>query len=192
MFFFIPVFLPNPAQVDSAVRKTSRPRVIPRLPDPNSPHRQFTSSVTLPECPQLKILRIDDSLYFESVSYVREMLRLFREHYPDQNHLLLLTKGINQVDVAGSELLVSEAGLRRQMGGNLYLYRLKDSACDVLERSGYMDVLNREHIYGSKEEAIGKIFENLDKDICKNCDKRIFLECKKIPYSEPNEIEGGS
>ncbi len=165
------------------LRRTSRPRVVPRLPDPNSPHRQFTYSVSLPECPQLKILRIEDSLYFGSVSYVREMLRLFREHYPEQKHLLLLTKGINQVDVAGSELLVSEAGLRRQMGGDLYLYRLKDSACDVLERGGYMDILNRDHIYDSKEEAIGKIFEKLDKGICKTCDKRIFLECKTIPIS---------
>jgi len=174
------------------LRRTSRPRVIPRLPDPDSPHRQFTSSVTLPECPQLKILRIDDSLYFGSVTYVREMLRLFREHYPEQKHLLLLTKGINQVDVAGSELLVSEAGLRRQMGGDLYLYRLKDSACDVLERGGYMDILNREHIYGSKEEAINKIFNNLDRDICKTCDKRIFLECKSMPYVESVTTQASS
>ncbi len=166
------------------LRKTSRPRVIPRLPDPNSPHRQFTSSVTLPECPQLKILRIEDSLYFGSVTHVREMFRLFREHYPEQKHLLLLTKGINQVDIAGAELLVNETEWRRRMGGNLYLYRLKDSACEILERGGYMDILNRDHIYNSKEEAINHIFNKLDKAICETCEKRIFMECKSVPFSK--------
>lgn len=56
------------------------------------------------------------------------MFRRFREHYPGQKHLLLLTKGINQVDIAGAELLLDEALTRRQNGGELDLYRLKDSA----------------------------------------------------------------
>lgn len=162
------------------LRRTSKPRVVSRVPDPESKHRKFTSSVTLPECPQLKVLRIDDSLYFGAVAHVREMFRRFREHYPEQKHLLLLTKGINQVDIAGADLLVNEANVRRRLGGELYLYRLKDSASDVLERGGYMDKLNRENMFDSKEEAIQAIFDKLDKSICERCDKRIFLECGSI------------
>jgi len=162
------------------LRRTSRPRVLPRVPDPDSPHRKFVSSISIPECPQLKLIRIDDSLYFGAVAYVREMLRRFREHYPDQKHLLLLTKGINHVDLAGAELLVEEANARRRMGGELYLYRLKESATDVLERGGYMDKLNRNNMYNSKEEAIHNIFGKLDKSICEHCEKRIFVECKGI------------
>jgi SulP family sulfate permease len=165
------------------LRRTSRPRVMPRVPDPASPHRKFTASVTLPECPQLKIIRIDDSLYFGAVSHVREMFRRFREHYPGQKHLLLLTKGINYVDIAGAELLLDETRSRRQMGGEMYLYRLKESASDVLERGGYMEKLNRDHMYDSKEGAIHAIFQDLDKDICAHCDKRIFLECGYVKYA---------
>ena len=166
------------------LRQTSKPRVLPRVPDPNSPHRKFTSSVTLPECPQLKMIRIDDSLYFGAVAYVREMFRRFREHYPEQKHLLLLTKGINHVDIAGAELLLDEAIARRQVGGELYLYRLKDSASDVLERGGYMEKLNRKNMYDSKEDAIHSIFNRLDKTICKRCDKRIFQECQSVNPDE--------
>ena len=162
------------------LRRTSRPRVVPRVPDPDSPHRKFTFSKALPECPQLKLVRVEDSLYFGAVAHVREMLRRFREHYPKQKHLLLLTKGINHVDIAGAELLLEEATARREMGGELYMYRLKDSATDVLERGGYMDKLNRDHMYDSKEEAIHSIFQKLDKSICERCDKRIFLECQGI------------
>ncbi|MDH3690200.1 MAG: SulP family inorganic anion transporter [Gammaproteobacteria bacterium] len=168
------------------LRQTSKPRVLPRVPDPNSPHRKFTSSVTLPECPQLKMIRIDDSLYFGAVAYVREMFRRFREHYPEQKHLLLLTKGINHVDIAGAELLLDEAIARRQVGGELYLYRLKDSASDVLERGGYMEKLNRKNMYDSKEDAIHSIFNRLDKTICKRCDKRIFQECQSVNPDEPS------
>ncbi len=172
------------------LRKTSRPKLLGRVPNPESRHRKFTSSYGLDECPQLKMLRLDDSLYFGSVSYVGELLRLYREKYPEQKHLLLLTKGINQVDVAGAELLLKEALERRKMGGQLYMYRLKDSATKVLERGGYMNILNQGTVYDSKEEAILEIFKKLDKDICKNCDKRIFLECKTVtnPVLDPEKI----
>ncbi|MDH3467557.1 MAG: SulP family inorganic anion transporter [Gammaproteobacteria bacterium] len=160
--------------------RTSKPKVVARAPDPDSPFRQFASVVNRPECPQLKLIRIDDSLYFGAVAYVREMLRRIREHYPEQKHLLLLTKGINHVDIAGAELLMDEATARREMGGELYLYRLKDAATDVLERGGYMQKLNRANMYDSKTQAINSIFNKLDKSICERCDKRIFLECSSI------------
>ncbi|MGH1542656.1 MAG: SulP family inorganic anion transporter [Arenicella sp.] len=163
------------------LRKTSKPRLLPRLPDPDARNRKFHTSVSAPECPQMKILRIDDSLYFGSVTYVSEILRLYREKYPEQKHLLLLTKGINHVDVAGSELLVTEAEKRREMGGGLYMYKLKDIASKILERGDYMSSIGEENIYSTKVEAISGVFEKLDKSICQKCDKRIFLECQSVP-----------
>ena len=159
------------------LRRTSRPRLLPQVPNPESRKRKFKLGMTLPECPQLKLLRLEDSLYFGSVSHVGELLRRYREHYPDQKHLLLLTQGINQVDVAGAELLASEARARRKMGGKLYLYRLKDRAAKVMKRGGYNEEIGEENIFDSKSEAITEIFERLDKDICATCTKRIFLEC---------------
>ncbi len=159
------------------LRKTSRPKLSPRVPDPDSRHRRFKTGVTLPECPQLKILRLEDSLYFGSVSHVGELLRRYREHYPEQKYLFLLTKGINQIDVAGAELLVSEARERRKMGGDLFLYQLKDTAAKVMNRGGYTEEIKAGNFFDSKSEAISGIFEKLDKDICASCTNRIFLEC---------------
>jgi sulfate permease, SulP family len=168
------------------LRKTSRPRITPRVPDPHSVQRKFTSDMNLPECPQLKVLRIEGSLYFGSVSHVQELLRRYREHYPQQTHLLLLTKGINQVDISGAELLAEEAAARRAMGGDLYLYRLKESASAVMDRGGYRDKIGKDNIYDSKGEAIGSIFERLDRDICMTCTKRIFWECRAVPTGDSN------
>ena len=163
------------------LRKTSHPRLSPRVPDPASRSRKFIYGQFLPECPQLKILRLDDSIYFGSVAHVSEILRRYREHYPEQKHLFLLTKGISQVDIAGAELIVTEARERRAMGGDLYLYRLRDSASKVFDRGGYRDEIGDANIFDGKEEAIPAIFARLDKDICATCDHRIFAECKSIP-----------
>jgi len=168
------------------LRKTSHPRLSPRVPDPESKTRKFIYGQFHPECPQLKVLRLDDSLYFGSVAHVSELLRRYREHYPEQKHLFLLTKGISQVDIAGAELLVNEARERRQIGGDLYIYRLRDSAAKVFNRGGYKDEIGEANIFDGKEEAIPTIFERLDKDICATCENRIFLECRKIGKKEPD------
>ncbi len=170
------------------LRKTSRPRVISRVPSPDDRRRHFVTGASLPECPQVKILRLDDSLYFGSVAHVGEMLRLYREHYPEQVHLFLLTKGINQIDVAGAELLINETRERRKMGGDLYLYRLKDSAAKVMKRGDYLKEIGEDNIFDSKAEAITGIFDRLDRNICANCENRIFTECASIePIPKPKK-----
>jgi SulP family sulfate permease len=172
------------------LRKTSRPRLSPRVPDPQSRTRKFVYGQFHPECPQLKILRLDDSLYFGSVSHVGEIMRRYREHYPEQKHLLLLTKGISQVDIAGCELLINETRERRAMGGDFYLYRLRDSASKVFNRGGYKDEIGETNIFDGKEEAIPAIFERLDRDICASCENRIFLECRRSAKKEPDTDPG--
>ena len=172
------------------LRKTSRPRLLPRVPNPDDRRRNFITGANLPECPQLKILRLDDSLYFGSVAHVGELLRLYRDHYPDQKNLLLLTKGINQIDVAGAELLLDETRKRRMLGGDIFLYRLKDSASRVMEKGGYIDEIGAENIFDSKIDAISGIFDRLDKSICASCTHRIFNECKS--YETPPESKGTS
>jgi SulP family sulfate permease len=166
------------------LRKTSRPRLSPRVPDPNSKTRKFIYGHSLPECPQMKILRLDDSLYFGSVAHVGELLRRYREHYPEQKHLLLLTKGVAQVDVAGAELLVKETRDRRAIGGDLYMYRLRDTASKVFKRGGYAEEIGEANIFEGKLDAISSIFGRLDKNICATCENRIFLECQTIDKIE--------
>jgi len=168
------------------LRKTSHPRLSPRVPDPNSKTRKFIYGQFLPECPQLKMLRLDDSLYFGSVAHVGELLRRYREHYPEQKHLFLLTKGISQVDVAGAELLINEVRERRAIGGDMYIYRFRDSAAKVFNRGGYADEIGEANIFDGKLDALSSIFGRLDKKICATCENRIFLECQTVDKIEPD------
>jgi SulP family sulfate permease len=169
------------------LRKTSRPRLSPRVPDQESRTRKFIYGQFLPECPQLKILRLDDSLYFGSVAHVGELLRRYREHYPEQKYLFLLTKGIGQIDIAGAELLITEVRERRKVGGDVYMYRLRDTAAKVMKRGGYQSEIGEANVFDAKEEAIKSIFNRLDKSICATCESRIFLECKQIGKAKPEK-----
>jgi len=160
--------------------RTSQPAVVARVPDPASPNRHFVTDDRLPECPQLKIARIDGSLYFGAVDHVQDQLHRLNEQGPQQKHLMLVGNGINFVDIAGAELLAAEARNRTARGGGLYLVKLKEEACNTLRRGGFRDLIGPEHIFLTKADAIESVFQKLDHGICARCDKRIFLECAQV------------
>nr|VFJ65974.1 MAG: sulfate permease, SulP family [Candidatus Kentron sp. DK] len=158
--------------------RTSHPPVVSRVPDPHHPRRALVVDPNLPECPQLKLVRIQGSLFFGAVHHVRECFRRFEHESPEQKHLAITAIGINFSDVAGAEMLVREVGARRKRGGGLYLIRPKPGLLDPLRRGGYLDFIGEENLFFSKEEAISAIVSSrLDPRICAACAKRIFLEC---------------
>lgn len=170
------------------LKRTSRPRIVTRVPDPKSDKRSLITDSHLPECPQLKIIRIDGSAFFGAVNYIQETLQNIGEGRLPQKHVLLIAKSINFADIAGIEMFVQEAVRRRVIGGGLYFYQLKDQVRQMFEYSGYIATIGPENIYRSKVTAIQSIFAKLDHDICKRCDKRIFLECKQIPFEGNNKV----
>ncbi|MCK7493106.1 MAG: STAS domain-containing protein [Comamonadaceae bacterium] len=106
-----------------------------------------------PECPQLKIVRIEGSLYFGAVNHVGEYFHDIAERQPQKKHLLLMSRSINFVDVAGAELLAQEARSRRARGGRLYLHSLREAACRMLCKPPYADDIGADALF--TEEAPG-------------------------------------
>jgi len=163
------------------LNRTSHPRVLSRVPDPRHPMRSFTTDPVLPECPQLKIVRIDGSLFFGAINHVQEQLRAMHRVHPEQTHLLLIFSGINFIDMAGADFLAELVRKEKAEGGRLYLYDIKKPVCDHIEKGGYLDQIGAENIFESKDEALAEIFHRLDKNICASCTRRIFLECMTLP-----------
>lgn len=169
--------------------QASKPRVLVRMPDPRYAQRRFSTDASLPECPQLKIVRIDGSLFFGAVSYVAERLRILARRNPGQKHLLIFARTINTIDVAGAELLVQVARQRKQAGGGLYMSHLQDVAVKILSRGGYLDDIGRQNLFDTKAAAISAIFEHLDRNICSRCDKRVFTECQSVARAPDAEAD---
>jgi SulP family sulfate permease len=161
--------------------RTSRPQVVKRVPDPQHAKRKFTRNPALPECPQMKIVRVDGSLFFGAVSAVQEAFREFEKQTPSQKHLVVVASPINFVDVAGAEFLATEAKRRRAQGGGLYFIQLKTAVLKTLNKGGFIETIGMENSFRSKSEAIIKVFNKLDPQICRNCRLRVFKECGSVP-----------
>ena len=162
--------------------RTSRPAMSSLVPDPRHSERKLSPArERLPECPQLKILSVEGSIYFGAVDHVESHFDTLRELTREQRRLLLVARNINFVDVAGAEALVREARKRRWDNGQLYLQGLRQPVDDVLNNGGFIEELGKENVFRSKREAISAIFAQLDRAICARCKARIFEECAALP-----------
>jgi hypothetical protein len=133
----------------------------------------------LPECPQLKLLRMQGSVYFGAVAHVSEHLQALRSAPAPARHLLVMAKSMNFIDLAGEELWRAELRLRRAIGGDLYFHRPRPSVTDIWQRTGFIDELGRDHIYPDKRTAIAAIVPLLDAGICGRCTVKLFEECPR-------------
>ena len=85
-------------------------------------------------------------------------------------------------DVAGAELLIQETRRRRRNGGGLSLVKAKEGMCESLRKVGILEMFGAGNVFQSKGEAITAIFEQLDRERCRHCDKRIFSEYAAVEY----------
>ncbi|MGZ9059311.1 MAG: SulP family inorganic anion transporter, partial [Burkholderiaceae bacterium] len=104
------------------LKRTSRPRIVDVKPDPGEHGYLFTTQSGLPDCPQLKIVRINGSIFFGAVDHVQGVLQNIDAMNPSQKPVLIDATGVNFIDIAGAEMLAVEAKRRRRIGGALYLY----------------------------------------------------------------------
>jgi len=158
--------------------KTSKPKILTRVPDPRLPRRTFSTDADLPECPQLKIIRIDGSLFFGAVNHVQENFRRLEKESLQQKNLLIVANGINFVDIAGAELLAAEAQRRKKRGGKLFFCATKDGVYEQLSKGDHLESIGVENFFRTKTDAITSIYnKQMDPTICQTCEKRIFNEC---------------
>jgi len=159
--------------------RTSKPAIVERVPDPRLPGRPLVTDPDLPACPQFRIVRIDGSLFFGSVSHVQDTFDRFRAQDPERKHMAVSSRGINFVDLQGGETLAEEAKRRRADGGGMYLINVKRGLWDDMERCGCLDEIDARCVFQGKTAGIRAIYQKLDKSRCAICDKRIFLECQQ-------------
>lgn len=138
----------------------------------------------LPECPQLKLLRMEGEVYFGATQHVADILYALRHQPNPQKHLLVMAKSMNFIDLAGAELWATELAARRAMGGNLYFHRPRPEVIQMWRKTGFTSLLGPEHQFADKFSAISTIFGKLDPEICRHCQARIFWECKTAPGAD--------
>jgi SulP family sulfate permease len=146
----------------------------------------FDADTGLPDCCQMKMLRVNGSIFFGAVEHVEDAFHRVDRDNPAQKHLLVVASGINGVDISGAEMLAREAERRRKLGGALYFYFMKDAVFEVLQRGRYLKDIGHENVLTPQDDAIATIYPRLDSEVCRTCQARIFAQCHvALPNGEP-------
>jgi SulP family sulfate permease len=168
------------------LNQAARPAIRDVKPVPQAPFFQLDADTGLPDCPQLKMLRVNGSLFFGAVDHVEQALLEVDRETPGQKHLLVAASAVNIVDVSGAEMLAREARRRKAIGGGLYFHFMKDAVREFLERGGYLRVIGRENLFELKDDTMGSLYRRLDVETCRRCTVRIFKPCNvMLPNGEP-------
>jgi SulP family sulfate permease len=165
--------------------KTSKPQITMLAPDDSEQRRPFVNIEAKPlyQCPQLKIISIDRSIYFGSVSFLQSRLQGI-EANSRFKHILLVASRINYIDMAGAEMLTREAKRLQSMGGGLYICGLKADLWQFLAEGGFLKKIGPQYFFDDKKSAIKSIYRILDKSECNECSHPVFKECQSSASSE--------
>ena len=159
--------------------KTSTPKIVTLSMDtsPDGSRKLINiDAKPLKQCPQLKIIRVDMSIYFGSITHIQKRIVQITDH-ERINHILIVATGINFIDLAGAEALVAENNRLKKLGGGLYFVGLKDAVYEFAAKSCFVKKIGSNNFFDTKGQAIASIYKRLDRDVCKECQSLIFKEC---------------
>jgi SulP family sulfate permease len=125
------------------------------------------------ECSNLKILRIDGSLYFGSIEKISDYFSKLYEANKIQ-HVLIAADGINFIDLAAAEWLTNEIKKWQKNRGGIYFAGLKVVSQDVLQKGGFKDKMGKVIFFKDKNTAISEIHKLIEEP----CKEKVFEECK--------------
>jgi len=172
------------------LRRTSHPHFITLAPDPATPRHRLVNAARragLAECPQLKILRLDGSIFFGAVNHITEELHRILAVHPEQCHILIVGSGINFIDAGGCHMLFQETGSLRLAGREIFFCSLKSEVLELLRRGGCLSRIGAGNIFPDKAAAIAGIIPRLDPERCACCRVRAFQECRVRPDGATQE-----
>jgi len=178
--------------------RTSTPEIVALAPDvDNIKDKQILSEIktysqnqtnelidvdTKPvdECPELKIIRIDMSIYFGSLNFIQSKLYKISE-VEERPHIVIDCESVNFIDLAGAEMLCEEADRLEDEGGGLYFTGMKPKVYHAFSKTHAIAHIGNNHFFDKKKD----MFKTLHRLIrrqgkCDDCQLRVFAECRKV------------
>jgi len=155
------------------MERTSKPNIAILGVDKNQRLINIIRDDETKECSNLKIVRIDGSLYFGSIEKISSYFSKLYEENKVQ-YILIAADGINFIDLAAAEWLTNEIKKWQKNRGGIYFSGLKLVSQDVLQKGGFVDKIGNNIFFQKKKEAIREIHKKIDRP----CLEKVFDECK--------------
>lgn len=171
--------------------RTSTPDIVVLAPDFDQRYHKHAlvdvSTKPAVQCPQLKIIRVDMSIYFGSLDHIQSKIHKITKRDKVYD-ILIIAEGINLIDLAGTEMLLHEAERLDAMGGGLYFAGIKPAVYESISKTHLINGIGNSHFFDDKKEAIVKLTRLLRmQGRCELCRDRVFKECGDLPMPEAAE-----
>lgn len=167
------------------IKREATPHVFVGAPIEQRGKRVFRNAeiFNLPQCPQIRVLRIDGPLFFASVEHVeREFSRIDAKARTPQSRVISL-KSVGTLDLAGADFLIKETRKARAKGLDVHLIAAQATMVARLKKYHVTEIVGEENIHTHKTDAMAEMVKRADDNICAHCTLRIFEECaaKRAP-----------
>jgi len=163
--------------------RTSTPEIATLAPDIDTRYNKLiltdTDSKPLAECPHLKIIRIDMSVYFGSLNFIQSKFYKVSQHQ-NRKHIVVVSDGINFIDLAGAEMLCEEADRLEEEGGGLYFTGLKPAVYQSFGKTHAIKHIGNNHFFDQKADTFKTLHRLLRRQgKCEGCQFKVFRECRE-------------
>ncbi|HEX6310077.1 MAG TPA: STAS domain-containing protein, partial [Acidimicrobiia bacterium] len=146
------------ASVALIVYRVSRPRIPELGRDPaTGSFLEVDRHSDVVTYPGTAILRMEASLYFTNADSLAARLQALEEDRPDLHTVVLDAGGIDRLDSTGDHMLRRLALRYREEGRRLLLANVDEDVRDVLDAAGFTDLVGREAILATDEDAIAAL-----------------------------------
>jgi SulP family sulfate permease len=162
------------------LKRTSKPNVMQVAPQSIYPGTDLRSvkRFNLNECPGIRFLRIDGSIFFGATDHILNELDRYVSRFDNCRYLVLSCASVNFIDLAGAQMLVELKNRLAQQNCKLAFVLLKNSVFDELVKSGSASALGEGSFFATPDAALDAlVVDEQVKTQCDSCKLRVFRQC---------------
>ena len=152
-----------------------RPRVA-LLARSNDNSLKDAVKLRLKKCRHIAVVRFDGALIFANATYLEDKVLGYIAENPELLHILIASKGINDIDASGENAISILINTVRSSGRELSFCGLKEEVLAVMERTHLTDKLGRENIYPDSSAALKSIYKQIHTmGDCEDCPLKHYM-----------------
>ena len=119
------------------------------------------------ECKHVDVIRFEGPLFFANASHLEDTISQRRLAKPGLRHIILVAKGINDMDASGMEALARIVEACRGAGVDFSLAGANESVMGVLHRSHLVEKIGQDHLYSTAAAAIRAVHDQESDGSCR-------------------------
>lgn len=131
----------------------------------------------LPECPQIRIMKINGPIFFASVEHLEREFARIEARAGQAQTIILILKAVSKIDLAGADFLIDQTRRCRATGRDIHVIAAAKPVLAAMKRFHVTETIGERNMHGHKKDAIAAAVRAADESICANCELRLFHEC---------------